>query len=263
MSMKHLMPQYKEQPIFSPNLPKGSVSCVAVSAEAGEAIAGLEALGIETVKISSDLRLPKPVNSHPDIQMLHIGGNEMLCHKGFFATGERLSKFHFNEIEQSVGNKYPEDVRLNCTLIGDKLICNPHTVAPEILRYADLHALTLIPVNQGYARCSVCVVNENAVITDDITVYTAAQNFLNDVLYISKGSIRLDGYNYGFIGGCCGKTDKNTIVFNGVIESHDDHNKIYDFLKRNNVKPVELTNERLEDIGGIIPLTEILEANSK
>lgn len=107
-----------------------------------------------------------------------------------------------------------------------------------------------------YSRCSVCVINENAIITDDISVFTAAQNFLSDVLFISKGSIRLDGYDYGFIGGCCGKIDKNKIAFNGRIDSHKDYKLIIDFITKHGVDCIELNNNVLTDIGGILPLIE-------
>ena len=38
--------------------------------------------------------------------------------------------------------------------------------------------------------------------------------------------------------------------------SHSDYKLIADALDRNNIKAVELHNGVLEDIGGIIPLTE-------
>lgn len=257
MSMKHLMPQYNESALTLPNLPQKRVTCVAVSALAGETVRKIRTLGIDVFEIQPDLRLPKPVNSHADIQMLHVGKNGIFCHRGFKRVGERMLKFSFAEIAGDIGNEYPRDVLLNCTFIGDKLICNPNTVAPEVLQFADSCGYTLIPVKQGYARCSVCVADNNAIITDDKSVFTAAQNFFNDVLFISKGSVRLPGYNYGFIGGCCGKLDKKTVAFNGVVESHSDHNAIYDFMCRNNLNIFELTSEPLTDIGGIIPLTEV------
>lgn len=114
----------------------------------------------------------------------------------------------------------------------------------------------MIPVKQGYSKCSICVVNESAVITDDESVFAAAGNFLNDVLFVSKGSIGLKGYNYGFIGGCSGKISDNKIAFNGRIESHTDSNQIIDFLQKHSVEPVELTNSKLLDIGGILPLMQ-------
>ena len=256
MSMKHSMLPCDERFIALPNLPESRVTGVAIGSGAGEAIEKLRSLGIKTWIIPPDMRLPEPIAAHADIQMLHLGGNGIFCHMGFSAAGEWESKFSVTEIEGVIGKNYPNDVRLNCTIIGDKLICNPKTVAPEALRFADKAGMTVIPVKQGYARCSICVVDQNAIITDDSSVFAAAQNFLDDTLFISKGSIRLSGYDYGFIGGCCGKLDKDTVAFNGRVDSHADHNKIYDFMQRRNMRILELADKPLNDIGGVIPLTE-------
>lgn len=242
--------------IKQPNLPQSRVTLAAINAQAGEAIAKLNAEGIKTVNIISDYNLPEPVNSHADIRLLHMGNNTVFCQNEHLFSGELKQKFELIKIKASAGNKYPQDVRLNCTLIGNKLICNKNTVASEILEFADMNGLTVIHVNQGYARCSICVVNENAVITDDKSIFTAAANFFNDAQFISKGSIGLKGYDYGFIGGCCGKISKNKLAFNGAIESHSDYKLIIDFLSRNNVECIELHNNRLYDIGGILPLCE-------
>lgn len=244
--------------IEKPNLPQGRVTLAAISAEAGESIQKLHSLGIETINIKPDLRLPAPVNSHADLQMLHLGNSDIFCHNEHLFIGESEQKFNIINISSTAGNSYPDDVKLNCTIIGDKLICNKKTVAYEVLEYADSNGLTVINVNQGYTRCSICVVNENAIITDDESIFTAAGNFLNDVLFISKGSIGLNGYSYGFIGGCCGKIDKNKIAFNGAIESHKDYKKIIDFMSKHNIECVELNQKRLYDIGGILPLCEEL-----
>lgn len=242
--------------VENPNLPQGRVTLAAISAQAGESIKKLNELGIKTINIQPYDALPEPVNSHADLQILHSGKNSMFCQNEHLCAGESYSKFIINKIQLSAGNTYPNDVRLNCAIIGNKIICNVKTIAREILEFADISGLTVINVKQGYAKCSVCVVNENAIITDDKSIYTAAGNFFNDTLFISKGSIGLKGYNYGFIGGCCGKIDKNKIAFNGAIESHKDYKKIIDFLERNSVECVELHNNPLYDIGGILPLCE-------
>lgn len=242
--------------IESPNLPEKEVTLAAISGQAGEATAALNRLGINVIKVNSDLNLPDPVNSHADIQLLHTGKNTVFCHREHLFTGETIEKFNILRIKEKAGNKYPEDVLLNCALINDKIICNPKTIAPEILEYAYNQGLTVIPVKQGYSKCSICVINDSAIITDDESVFTAAGKFLNDVLFVSKGSIGLKGYNYGFIGGCCGKISNNKIAFNGRIESHSDANRIIDFLHKHSIEPVELTNIKLVDIGGILPLLQ-------
>lgn len=242
--------------IEKPNLPQSRVVAAAISCQAGEAIKKLNSIGIKTIEISCNIALPLPVNSHADLQMLHLGNNNIFSQNKHLFIGEFNKKINNIVLELKAGSKYPEDVRLNCAIIGNKLICNQKTVAKEILEFADNNGLIIINVNQGYTRCSICVVNENAIITDDESVFAAAGNFFDDTLFVSKNSIVLKGYNYGFIGGCCGKIDKDKIAFNGAIESHKDYKKILDFLNRNSVECIELHKERLVDIGGILPLIE-------
>lgn len=241
--------------IEKPNLPQGKVTLVAVSEEAGESIKKLNSLGIKTIAINKNNKLPKPIRSHADIQLLHTGYNNIFRYEHLF-LGEFDKIFKISDIPEKADKNYPNDVRLNCAIIDNKIICNVKTVSRAILEYAESNGLTVINVNQGYTRCSIAIINENTIITDDKAIFTAAGKFFNDTQFISKGSIELKGYNYGFIGGCCGKIDKNIIAFNGAIESHKDYNVIIDCLERNNIKCIELNRNKLCDIGGIIPLCE-------
>lgn len=242
--------------VNKPNLPQGRVGTVMISCSATDAINKLKSFGINTIIINPDYRLPEPVSDHADLQILHLKNNIILTHNEHLCAGESTGKIFLKEISEFPGSHYPNDVRLNCAIIGNKIICNKKTISKEILEYAEKESMTVINVNQGYSKCSICIVNENAIITDDKSIFKAAGNFFDDVQFVSKGSIRLNGYNYGFIGGCCGKIDKNKIAFNGEIESHEDHNKIIDFINRNRVECIELKKGQLIDIGGILPLEE-------
>lgn len=244
--------------IEKPNLPENRVGVVAISSDTTTAINSLENLNIETIRINADSRLPVPVNSHADLQLLHLGKNNFYFQSEHLCIGELKEKINRLLISDVPGNEYPNDVRLNCAIIDNKIICNKRTIAKEILQYAEINGLIVVDVKQGYTKCSVCIVNENAIITDDKSIFSAAQNYFDDVLLVSKNSIRLKGYNYGFIGGCCGKIDKNTIAFNGVLESHADYKLICDFLDKYDIKAIELTRGRLTDIGSIIPIKEII-----
>lgn len=259
MLTKHSMHQCKKEMKYltKPNLPDSRVLSVAISHLAGEStIKKLNELGINTKIIPSSTFLPEPVNSHADLQILHMGNNVIFCQNEHLCTGELFKDFKIHIINEKVGNSYPDDVRLNCAIIGNNIICSRKTISYDVIEYAESTGLNIINVNQGYSKCSICVINENAIITDDESIFTAAGNFFNDVMLISKGSIGLKGYDYGFIGGCCGKIDKDKIVFNGRIESHKDYKKIIDMFQKYNVKCIELCDSPLIDIGGILPLTE-------
>ena len=242
--------------VENPNLPKGEVTAVAVSEDAHETIYKLNSLGINTYKIKRSDNLPEPVSSHADLQLLHLGKDILFLSDEHLFSGESDKKFKIRRIGAVLGKKYPDDVILNCKIIGNKIFLNKKTIADEILEFAYYNDMTVINVNQGYTGCSICAVHENAIITDDKSIYRAAGNLLNDVLFISKGSIRLKGYGYGFIGGCCGKLSSDKLAVNGRIESHDDYNKIIDFTAKHNIEIIELTDKQLTDIGGILPLTE-------
>ena len=242
--------------ILNPNLPKGEVSAVAISCDAKKAILSLHTLNINTIIVPQNPILPKPVCTHSDLQLLHLCGNRIFISGKHLCAGELEQNFNINRIGEELGNTYPNDVKLNCKIIGNNIFLNKRTIAKEILEFVEYADMNVINVNQGYTGCSICAINESAIITDDESIFTAAQNFLNDVLLISKGSIRLDGYDYGFIGGCCGKIVENKLAVNGRIESHKDKYKIIDFISKHNIEAIELSDETLTDIGGILPLME-------
>ena len=78
------------------------------------------------------------------------------------------------------------------------------------------------------------------------------------MLKILPGCIRLPGYGYGFIGGCCGKLDAATMAFAGDVLTHPDGRKILSFLERHGVCCRNLLpeGEKLLDIGSILPLMQ-------
>ncbi len=256
MSTQHMKRQSDRGFIKNSNLPTGEVTAVVISVEATQAIKTLTSFGIDIISVNRNNFLPAPVASHADLQLLHLKENKFLLSSEHLFTGELQNKINAENIGARLGNKYPDDVLLNCKIIGSNIILNKRTVAREVLDFACNEGLNIIDVNQGYSGCSICVINESAIITDDESIFRAAQNFLNDVLFISKGSIRLKGYGYGFIGGCCGKISDNKLAVNGRIESHNDYKLITDFCAKHNVDIVELTDEQITDIGGILPICE-------
>ena len=160
--------------------------------------------------------------------------------------------FDVQVLDTPLGDKNPADVPLNAALFGNYAILNPKTVCKNI----DFSGRSLIPVRQGYTKCSVVPVTESAIITDDVSIASAAEKNGLAVLFVSKGDVILPGREYGFIGGCCGLIAPDTMLFNGSLASHKDGEKIRTFLSSFGVRAEEAGDFQLTDIGSILPLAE-------
>ena len=76
------------------------------------------------------------------------------------------------------------------------------------------------------------------------------------MLVIEKGDIKLEGMEYGFIGGTCGLIGPRLLAFCGNIEKHRDYKQIKAFAKRHNTDLISLCSGKLIDIGSIIPIKQ-------
>lgn len=178
----------------------------------------------------------KPEQRHADMQLLKI----------------RERVFTLCDCRKKVGKCYPENVLLNCLYLGNKLYGRLDAVDPVVPEYCAEHGIETVNVKQGYARCSTLVINENAAVTADKSIEKALKNNGVKVLLISPGHIRLEGFNYGFIGGA-GFSDNGKTFFFGDITKHPDFNKIKAFCDDYNSKLEILCNtEPLTDIGGVV-----------
>ena len=203
----------------------------------------------------------KPVSSHPDIYMCSMGPGKPV----FFGCPEKI------------GSKYPENIIYNAACTGKYFIHNTKYTDSELLDFAS--PLEIIDVPQGYTKCSTLIVDEYSIITSDVGIYNscygrprstgneAAAEDCNscisgspapqlEVLLIEKGHIKLQGFDYGFIGGASGRVG-DTIVFNGDITQHPDHEKIAAFIESRGLKLKYFTEYPLEDIGSIIECCQI------
>lgn len=156
-------------------------------------------------------------------------------------------------LETSVKQRpiYPMDATLCACSTGKYLIYNPKTADPLI---PEQTKLIPIPVNQGYSNCSVCVVSNDAIITADDVIASRAERAGMDVLNIRPGHIKLEGFDYGFIGGASFLLDTGRIAFTGTLSEHPDESRILAFLETHGLEPVFLTKTQIFDIGGAVAL---------
>ncbi|OJU12935.1 MAG: hypothetical protein BGN88_12925 [Clostridiales bacterium 43-6] len=238
--------------IENPNLPKGRVTLVAVSSLYPSILSQIIHMGIRVIPIVPYSHLERPIQSHGDMVLHHMGGSKLFLAKHQDDLFLALKNFGFSPeyIEEDIAPSYPADVALNSLRIGEKLFCNQLFTSKKILQKGIVH-----PVKQGYSKCSVAVVSEHAVITGDEGMAKAMKASGVEVLKIQSEKIILDGYDNGFIGGCCGKISGEMLLFTGDISSLPDYKAIKEFTGRHGVT-VHCLKGKLVDIGGILPLME-------
>lgn len=242
--------------VGSSNLPSAGVGLAAVSATYPNLVFSLSRLGIHCVLTGPGSSLDGPLRCHADMLCFHAGGDRIVIANGEETLGRKLCRYGFQitESDCQVRSPYPYEARLNAVKIGSRLIANPRFLDQAVLRFCG--GTEVIPVHQGYARCSCAVVDENSLITADAGIARAALSAGMDVLKIESGGVILPGFRYGFIGGACGKIGKNLMAFAGRIQSHKNFTQIREFLNIRGVTIVTLSDGPLTDVGGILPLME-------
>lgn len=225
----------------------------------------LSLLGYETVDFKFNPSISSEVCYHADLSFFDCGDGTIFIAKEMFEYRRFLENLGYDVriLNKNLGDKYPHDVPLNCVFTGEYLICNIETVDLDLLQYFKLKNIKIIDVHQGYTKCSVLPVSERALITDDVAIGEKCREHGLDVLIVKKGSVCLDGFDYGFIGGASGRLNDSLIVFNGDITQHAQGAYIVDFLQKYNMDVVSLSDSRLYDIGSIIPLYERRENDEK
>jgi hypothetical protein len=192
---------------------------------------------------------------HPDI-MLHLIDEKTVVvepnidEKFLYALEQYGLTISYGEKE--IESNYPLDIAYNVARVGKFAIHNFKFSDQTLIN--SIRGVKCIDVKQGYSKCSICIVDDNSIITADKGIYKQCSLTGMDVLLIRPGDIVLPGMNIGFIGGCSGKISKNKIVFSGRIESHSSSKEIIEFLHKKNIEYINLSENILLDIGSIVPL---------
>ena len=221
-----------------------------------QAEAELKRQGHRVLRLPPHPTLPAPVASHPDM-LLFFAEDRIFCTKSYHQIASReleeISRtcgLPIHLIDSEYGKEYPHDVPLNAFPLGKHLFCNIKTVAPELLD------LGLFPhhVNQGYTKCSTLPLGDDALISADPSIVTAAREKGIEVLQIEAGHVALEGYDYGFIGGCASCAPMgglHTIYFCGDLAQHPAYKSIKTFCEKHHFEVCSLGDFPLLDVGTI------------
>lgn len=232
------------------------MSYVVMSDEYQKLCSAIESYGYNIISSDKILKFNTPEQRHIDMQLLMIENNIFLLQE-CISLRKKLENKGYNIIlcKNNIDGKYPHCVALNCLYISGKLYGREEAIDVSVKNYCKENGIEIVDVKQGYTRCSTAVIGKNSAITADSTIYNALTKNGIDVLKIDSGSIRLDGYDYGFIGGACTMIDDGTVAFFGDIKTHPNFRKIERFCIIHNVKIINLAEDKpLTDVGGAVKI---------
>ena len=227
------------------------------------AVKALRRRGYEICPLPPHPALPSPIASHPDL-LLFFAPDRILCTKSYARLAERelthISRACQKPIcvtEQDLGAVYPQDILLDALPIGNRLFCHAAHTAREL---TDGLGYRRISVRQGYAKCATIPITENALITADPSIASAANEEGLDVLKIESGHITLKGYDTGLIGGVASYAPycaSHEILFCGALDTHPSAALICEFCEKHGKRAVSLSNDPLTDVGTVFLISSL------
>ncbi len=193
-----------------------------------------------------------PVNAHPDMQAVNIMGR-LFIHRENTALASLLTShgINFCTVNDKVGALYPNDISLNLFSVRNRLFANTAHASAQVLEYAEKNGFRLCNVKQGYAKCSSMTLGD-AIVTADTSIHKSAASEGIQSLLIRPGSIGIEKYDTGFIGGASAEIAPNKIAVFGDILSHPDGENILAFAKERGADILSLGGGALFDYGGIV-----------
>ncbi len=228
-----------------------------------DVLAALFSLGFELCVLPCHTRLAVPVASHADMLFFNADG-KIFCPREYIKGKKELKKqlalrgYKVISCRTRLAERYPDDIAFNFATLGTRVVGRADKMAKRMSKYLQKHGFELINVKQGYAKCSTVVLGESAAITADKHIAKAMQESGADVLKIlnSQSAVKLEGYDYGFLGGACGVFE-STVYFTGSLDQHPNGAEIKTFCQSHGFDIISLSQNQLTDIGGIIFLPDI------
>lgn len=252
---KKLEQRYKHVVISTEAKQNGEFSVkhiIASSTMPSEARENLSKLGEVLWLEPSDKAYPS-ISSHPDIFFFCY--NERCCDTVICAKNVHINfpEGIMKEIGmKNVGNAYPETVPYNAVGIGNILIHNLNYTDEKILDlYRKISTKSVqLNVNQGYTRCNLLALDERNFITSDFGIKRVLEDNGCNVFYVDPHQVTLPGHDYGFFPGCCGLVD-DCVVVCGSLKHLKECKELKKFIRRNNMRIIELYDGKLVDVGSI------------
>ena len=203
----------------------------------------------QVVRTRANARVLRGLDTHPDILVHPLPCGDLVV--------DRDNLDYYKEIfkdkkvipsHSSLSGKYPSDIHLNAFAFKNIFIHNLRHTDQVILDYYKRAGYELVNIKQGYAKCS-CLVTNDFIITSDGGIYESLRDLI-PIYKIDHGQIKLQNFNYGFIGGANGVLGKK-IFFTGDFSHHSSNEKILKIISNYDYEIEILSKVPIEDYGTI------------
>ena len=213
-----------------------------------EAAEKLKAYG-KVVRTRANKNLLKGLDTHTDILVHPLPKGEIVVdrdnleyYKNIFPDKKILPSHSI------LSKEYPKDVSLNAFTFKNYFIHNLKYTDKFLLNYYKESGYDLVNIKQGYAKCS-SLVTDDFIITSDGGIYESLRDFI-PIYKIDHKQIKLQNFNYGFIGGAIGVLGKK-IFFTGDFSHHSSHEEILKIINKYKYEIEILSKDQIEDFGSI------------
>ena len=212
----------------------------------------LERAGFVVIPVPVCHRLDPRLEGHPDLQIFVAHGCAFVHPDTDDEFVNRCSSYaRVIRCAAPLGAEYPHDCSFNIAFTGKAALCRERLLPPEIGDFFEERGIRIVDIPQGYAKCSIIVVDEESIITEDEGIRKNAERNGIEVHMVRKGFISLDGFPHGFIGGISG-LHGDTVYLSGDITHHPDHEKIFALIAGKGKRYELLSPLPATDIGSII-----------
>lgn len=226
----------------------------------------IKSLGYEIIENRFNLEVYDEISAHPDIYYTKVGD------KVFCDPNRYIENLNLVSGVSIVGPTYPSDVPYNLVVVGKNAVHNFKYTDGILKTFLEKSGYNLIQVEQGYTKCSTCVLTDNSCIVSDIAIARELLNAGIDVLFVSEPDIKLlqrtnkifidqskmrfmNSDMSGFIGGALVRLGDTVILF-GDVNKLINGKKIQTFIESKGLKFKYFEGLDVVDYGGVIEVVK-------
>ena len=204
-----------------------------ISYKASEEFKGfLKENEIEYILTTPNPKLDSRIDDHPDLSLFKLDDNKIVAAEAVYDYYKDKLKGYEIIKGEDPSEKFPYDAIYNVVRFKDFYIHNDFTEG-HIQKYFEDNKIKHLKVKQGYSRCSIIPLKAS-LITADFGIYKALKDKIN-IYLVEQDEIALDGFDQGFLGGCCGLVRDN-LIFTGDISKHKAFSKLESICENQNIK---------------------------